>query len=90
MPKKARPAGPSKRQQQIKLHGKLQTLKKRWWEASDEEREALDEISTETRKRQIQLRIAETTQEKQKEKRRKRKAFINNPFRFTADLLGTP
>lgn len=85
------PVGPSRRQRQIKeLRGKLQTLKKRWREASGDEREALDEISTETRKRLIQLRRAETAREKQKEKRRKRKAFFNNPFQFTADLLGKP
>lgn len=48
--KKGRPpratAGPTKKQQQVKhLHGKLQILKKRRWEASDEERAAVDEIS---------------------------------------------
>lgn len=85
------PAGPSRRQRQIKeLRGNLQTLKKRWREASDEERAALDEISSETRKRLIQLRRAETAREKQKEKHRKRKAFFKNPFQFTADLLGKP
>ena len=85
------PVGPSRRQWQIKeLHGKLQMLKKRWWEASGEERAALDEISTETGKRLIQLRRAETAREKQKEKHRKRKAFFTNPFQFTADLLGKP
>ncbi len=71
------PAGPSRRQRQIKeLREELKTLKRRWREASDEERAALDEISTETQKRLIQLRRAETTWEKQREKRRKRKAFL--------------
>lgn len=85
------PAGPSRRQRQMKeLRGEIQRLKKRWREASDEERAALDEISSETRKRLIQLRRAETAREKQKEKCRKRKAFFNNPFQFTADLLGKP
>ncbi len=85
------PVGPSRRQRQIKeLREELKTLKRRWWEASDEERAALDEISTATRKRLIQLRRAETTREKQREKRRKRKAFFNNPFQFTADLIGKP
>ncbi|CAM4733730.1 unnamed protein product [Leuciscus chuanchicus] len=85
------PAGPSRRQRQIKeLREELKTLKRRWREASDEERAALNEISREMRKRLIQLRSAETTREKQREKRRKRKAFFNNPFQFTADLLGKP
>lgn len=85
------PAGPSRRQRQIReLRGDLQRLKKRWREANDEERAALDEISSETRKRLTQLRRAETAREKQKEKHRKRKAFFSNPFQFTADLLGKP
>lgn len=85
------PAGASRRQRQMKeLRRELQRLKKRGWEASDEDRATLDETSSETRKRLIQLQRAETAREKQKEKRCKTKAFFHNPFQFTADLLGKP
>ncbi len=85
------PAGPSRRQRQIKeLREEIKTLKRRWQDAGDEKRAALGEIRTEMRKRLIQLLRAETIREKQREKRRKRKAFFNNPFQFTADLLGKP
>ncbi len=85
------PAGPSRRQRQIKeLREEIKTLKRRWRDAGDKKRAALGEIRTEMRKRLIQLRRAETKREKQREKRRKRKAFFNNPFQSTADLLGKP
>lgn len=85
------PAGPSRRQRQIKaLRDELKTLKKRWQEASEAEKTALNEISSELRKKIIQLRRAEIAREKQRERRRKRKAFFNNPFQFTAVLLGKP
>ena len=49
-------AGPSRRQRQIKdLRGELKLLKRRWWEASEEEREAWSEISSEIRRRLINL-----------------------------------
>jgi len=41
---------------------------RRWREANDEERVALDEISRERWKRLIQLRSAETIRQKQREK----------------------
>ncbi|KAF4115784.1 hypothetical protein G5714_003273 [Onychostoma macrolepis] len=68
------PAGPSRRQRQIKeLREELKTFRRRWREASDKERVALDEISTETRKRLIQLRRAESTREKEE-------SLLQQPF----------
>lgn len=85
------PAGPSRRQRQItELRKELRTLKKRWRKADEREKEALNELSSELRKNLLQLRRTETIRKKQNEKRRQRKAFFNNPFRFTADLLGKP
>lgn len=84
-------AGPSRRQRQIiETRGELKSLKKRWKTASDMERTAINHIQTELRSNLIRLRRAEAARRKQREKKRKRKAFFNNPFQFTAELLGKP
>lgn len=85
------PSGPSRRQRQItELRKQLRTLKKRWRKADNEEKAALNELSSELRRTLIHLRKTETSRRKQSEKRRQRKAFFNNPFQFTADILGKP
>ena len=85
------PSGPSRRQRQItELRKELRTLKKRWRKADAEEKTALNELSSELQKTLIQLRKTESSRKKQSEKRRQRKAFFNNPFQFTAGILGKP
>lgn len=46
--------------------------------------------SSEARKNLLQLQRAEAIRRRRKEKCIQRKAFFNNPFRFTSDLLGQP
>lgn len=85
------PSGPSRRQRQItELRKELRTLKKRWRKADAKEKTALNELSSELRKTLMQLRKTKTNRKKQSEKRRQRKAFFNNPFQFTAGILGKP
>ena len=38
----------------------------------------------------LKLRKAESSRKRLREKKRQRKAFFENPFRFTAELLGKP
>lgn len=55
-------------------------LTKRWQKADDEEKAALNQLSSELRKNLLQLCRMETILKKQRQNRRQRKAFFNSPF----------
>lgn len=61
------PAGPSRKQRQIKeLREKLRTLRNRWQKVNDEEKPALNQIWVEVRKNLILLCKAESLRKKQR------------------------
>ncbi|XP_019617765.1 PREDICTED: uncharacterized protein LOC109465064 [Branchiostoma belcheri] len=66
----------------------LEALRKRWKEASQEERDALSSLREELRVRLRSLSNAERTRKKRRQKEKKRAEFVSNPFRFTKRLLG--
>ncbi|XP_019639899.1 PREDICTED: uncharacterized protein LOC109481744 [Branchiostoma belcheri] len=66
----------------------LRTLRKRWKEADQTEREALKKLREDLRGRLKSLSKAERSRAKRRERQRKRSAFISNPFGFTKKLLG--
>jgi hypothetical protein len=71
-----------------KIRQELKSLKKRYKEASEEQRPPLEELRAVLRKRLMTLRRAEWHRRRRKERSRKRASFIANPFGFTKQLLG--
>lgn len=75
------PAGPCKRQHQIaKLRKELSSLRRKWLEADEEWKVALNELRLELRRRLLQRCKKEAIRKKQSEKCHQRKLFFNNPF----------
>ena len=84
-----RPDKGNRRQRQIgTIRKELRNLRKQYKQASETEKGPLSELREIQRKKLKTLRRAENHRRRRKERQRKRTAFIQNPFRFTRELLG--
>ena len=70
------------------LRKELRTLKNQFKRASEEDKQALEELRNILRKKLKTLRRAEWHRRRGRERAKKRTAFIANPFRFSKQLLG--
>ena len=82
---------PNHREERVnQIRKDLRILQNRWKTCQEREKEGIKQLGDELREKLKSKRRAEYYRKKRKKKEKARQRFINNPYKFTSELLGKP
>ena len=89
--KKQSSAGPSRRQRKCtQLRTELKNLKKAYFEATEKQKPAVEELQIQTRRELKLLRKAEAIRKNRKQGKELREKFTKEPFKVAKEILSDP
>ena len=82
---------PNHREERVnQIRKELRILRNRWKTRQEREKEGIKQLRDELREKLKSKRRAEYYRKNRKKKGKARQRFINNPYKFTSELLGKP